>query len=204
MLRTLLPKVISQNDLEMSYVHKVIEVIEICLHLLNESSHTIINASLECLSVILSNSNAKLNSFLCGDTLNHIEILCKKRSLKNQLFRRKTSITSIETFTSNFQSSTPDKHSKLKVPSNSAQSSNHINETVDDKALLTCSDIEMDSFRINESESEKNFDSPLMQSPARMAISRSEPDTPLSKSHKTGDSFGSFFNTILTHSSTGK
>lgn len=213
MLRILLPNVISQNDLEISYVHKVIEIIEVCLHLLNDSSHTIINASLECLSVILSNSNAKLNSFLFGDSLNHIEILCKKRSLKNQLFRRKLSITSIETFTSNIQSSnsTPDKRSKLIVPSkntldasNSGKSTIHINETVDDKALLTCSDIEMDSFRINESESEKNFDSPLMQSPAKMTISRSEPDTSLSKSHKTGDSFGSFFNTILTHSSTGK
>lgn len=195
----------------MSYVHKVIEVIEVCLHLLNESSHTIINASLECLSVILSNSNPKLNSFLFDDSLNHIAILSKKRSLKNQLFRRKPSITSTETFASNFQSSTPDKHSKLKLPSkgtrnvsNSNESPNHISEIVDDKALLTCSDIEMDSFRINESESEKNFDSPLMQSPARMVISRSEPDTPLSKCHKTGDSFGSFFNTILTHSSTGK
>lgn len=195
----------------MSYVHKVIEMIEICLHLLNESSHTIINASLECLSVILSNSNAKLNTFLFGDPLNHIKILCKKRSLKNQLFRRKPLITSVETFSSNFQSSTPDKHSKLKMRSkdtlnvsNTGESPKHINETVDDKALLTCSDIEMDSFRINESESEKNFDSPLMQSPARMATSKSEPDTPLSKSLRTGDSFGSFFNTILTHSSTGK
>lgn len=196
----------------MLYVHKVIEVIEICLHLLTDSSHTIINASLECLSVILSNSNAKLNSFLFGDSLKHIEILCKKRTLKNQLFRRKPSVTSIETFTSNFQSSTPDKHSNLKVStkdtlnvSNSGQSPNHIiNNTVDEKALLTCSDIEMDSFRMNGSESEKNFDSPSMQSPARIAISRSQPDTPLSKSHKTGDSFGSFFNTILSHSSTGK
>lgn len=113
LLRVLLPKILSAEVLEACVAHKVIEVYEICLHLLGDKNHTIINASLECLCVVLTNSKPKLTNLLISDK--HMEILCKKRSLKNQIFRRKLSTSSMEVATLKNQLVTPIKRTKTKV-----------------------------------------------------------------------------------------
>lgn len=211
LLRVLIPKILLFDLLETQVIHKIIEIYEICLHLLNDSNHSIINASLECMCVILNNSPPKLTEYLVCTKLKHMEILCKKRSLKNQIFRRKSSTTSTEQGKSKNQL-----HSSPGIPSKSDHSGALKDDddiknalldasvvSTDDKALLTGSDLETDSFKANDTESEKNYDSSSTQSPVRISKTKSTSDMVLLKSQKSTDSIGSFFDKILTHPNTG-
>lgn len=225
-LRVLLPVVLAEKILEQCVVYKIIEIYEVCLHLLNNSNHTIINASLECLCTILSNSRPQLNELLLCNQLKHMDILSKKRSLKNQIVRRKSSTESVQLSNiSKNQLFTPERAFKLspnrnfdrcndkidsksdsneldspmKKPSNLLDSSTS-QASSDDKALLTCSDIELDSFRTSDSDANKSTLS--MKSPNKSEADSADSGT-LTR-QKSTDSIGSFFNTILTHSNTGK
>lgn len=203
--------------------HKVIEIYEICLHLLNDSNHTIINASLECLCVILNNSKPQLTTFLVNDKLMHMEILCKKRSLKNQIFRRKLSSSSFEMSTSKNLFESPKnagkaKKSEIRIRTSSTReldnsesdASNVLDNTsvqnalCDDRGLLTGSDIELDSMRLNDFELCQSNES-LVQMPDKNspAIKKSGTETNPLKSQKSTDSIGSFLNTLM-HPNTGK
>lgn len=96
-LRVLLPKLLSasiHNDPNTLYT--IIEILEVCLHLLNDPSHTIINASLECICVILNQPNVSLKNLLNSKSLEHNDILHNRKSLKNKIFNRKLSASSIE------------------------------------------------------------------------------------------------------------
>lgn len=96
-LRVLLPKLLSatsRND--PNTLHTIIEILEVCLHLLNDPSHTIINASLECICVILNQPNFHLKNLLNSKSLEHNDILHNRKSLKNKIFNRKLSASSIE------------------------------------------------------------------------------------------------------------
>lgn len=196
LLRILIPKILSMDILETTIIHRVIEVYELCLHLLNESNHTIINASLECLCAILSNSGSKLNGYLFSDDAKHMEVLGKKRSLKHQMFGRKGAGTMLEECKLNIQTSTPEKKRNDSTTHEMIADASAIH---DDKALLTCSDIETDCSNLNESESEKNHGSPSF---IQLSM-RNDSNTNTSVGLKSADTFGSFFNTILTHSNTG-
>lgn len=77
-------------------LHSIIEILEVCLHLLNDPSHTIINASLECICVIVNQPNANLKKLLNSKSLEHNDILRNRKSLKNKIFNRKLSASSIE------------------------------------------------------------------------------------------------------------
>lgn len=219
LLRILLPKILSANPLESCVVHKVIEIFEICLHLLNDSNHTIINASLECLSVILNHSKPKLTKFLVRDKLIHMEILCKKRSLKNQIFRRKLSSSSLDASTSKNQLESPKtaakpKKSETRIRTSSTRelenSESDASNVVDsaaaqsnanDKGLLTGSDIELDSMRLNDFELCQSNES-LVQLSEKNSPAIKKGQNPL-KSQKSTDSIGSFLNTLM-HPNTGK
>lgn len=222
LLRVLLPKILLKHTLELCVVHKIIEIYEICLHFLNDGNHTIINASLECLCVILSNSKSELSNLLMNDKLIHMEVLCKKRSLKNQIFRRKQSTSSIEISKQQLSSSQNnvlkskrsmnDVHSStVKELDNSESDVSNVldyvtthTELLDDKGLLTGSDIELDSMRLNDFELNQSNES-LVQLSERIspAIKRMTQDAHSLKSQKSIDSVGSFFNTLI-HPNTGE
>lgn len=204
-LRVLLPRMLSSDRMDIQVIHKVIEIYEICLHLLSDKNHSIINASLECVSVILSNAPIKLIDYLTNENMKHMEILCKRKSLKNQIFRRKSSNTSSEQLDVKHQFfASPKSKARPKGADNSVlNESELLNETsvpFDDKSLLTGSDVECDSFRATDTDGEKGFDSPARTPLMRLKQSK---DSDSLKSPKSADSVGAFFNTILSSSNTG-
>lgn len=218
LFRVLLPKFLSFNSLELCVVHKIIEIYEICLHLLGDNNHTIINASLECLCCILSNSKPQLANLLINDKLIHMEVLCKKRSLKNQIFRRKLSTSSMETSKNPLASPGNPlqlKKSEMDVLSSTAKdfdnsesdASNVLdyvtaqNASLDDKGLLTGSDIELDSLRLNDFELCQSNESLVQLSETSSPANKKTVQHPL-KSQKSTDSIGSFLNTLM-HPNTG-
>lgn len=205
LLRVLLPKILSA---EPCATHKVIEVYEICLHLLGDSNHTIINASLECLCVILTNSKPKFTNLLISDKLIHMDILCKKRSIKNQIFRRKLSTSSLEVSAMKNPKATPMKLVKTtKTPTELENSESEASNVVDyaiahsvhfdDKGLLTGSDVELNDFELCQSNESlvklSDTSSPIVSKPK---------DVHSLKSHKSTDSLSSIFNTLI-HPNTG-
>lgn len=204
--RVLLPTMLAFDRIDIQVIHKVVEVYEICLHLLNEKSHSIINASLECMCVILSNAPAKLADYLSSEHLRHMAILGRRKSLKNLIFRRKSSTASSVQLEMRQQlfASSPRTPSRPKCADTSAVLERDLlNEThipFDDRALLTGSDGEADSLRATDTDGEKGFDSP-----ARTPIlqPRQPKDGASLKSPKPTDAVGSFFNTILSHPNTG-
>lgn len=222
LLRILLPKIMSANPLDQCVVHKTIEIYEICLHLLNDTNHTIINASLECLCAILTHSKPQLTNYLASDQLIHMEVLCKKRTLKNQIFRRKLSSSSIDVSISKNQLVSPINMAKAKTQESSTPSrkigglskeleypdaKNPVppSSSYDDKGLLTGSDVELDSMRLNDFELCQSNESLLQlsekNSPAIKKSSHNE-NQPL-KTQKSTDSIGSFLNQLM-HPNTGK
>lgn len=220
LLRVLLPKILSTNSLELCVVHKVIEVYDMCLHLLTDGNHTIINASLECISVILANSKPQLTNLLINDKLIHMDVLRKKRSLKNQIFRRKLSTSSMEPAKNPLSPDSAVKSKKLSATNQSITSkelendesdvSNVLdyvaahNATFDDKGLLTGSDIELDSLRLNDFELCQSNESLVQLSETNSpAIKKMSTVSQPLKSQKSTDSIGSFFNTLI-HPNAGK
>lgn len=223
LLRILLPKIMSANPLDQCVVHKIIEIYEICLHLLNDTNHTIINASLETLCAILTHSKPQLTNFLASNELIHMEVLSKKRTLKNQIFRRKLSSSSIDVSLPKNQMDSPVHSAKVKTQKSSPshkvigglskafENSEYANakhpslSSYDDKGLLTGSDVELDSMRLNDFELCQSNESLLQLSEKNSpAIKKSPHDEnhPL-KSQKSTDSIGSFFNQLM-HPNTGK
>lgn len=215
LLRVLLPKFMSINSLDASVTHKVVEIYEICLHLLGDKNHTIINASLECLCVILTNSKPQLTNLLISDKLIHMEILCKKRTIKNLIFRRKLSASSMEVPTLKNQTATPRKHMKTtkmeidtqatkELENSESEASNVVNYALthnlacDDKGLLTGSDVELNDFELCQS----NESLVKLTDKTSPTICKSL-DTHSLKSHKSTDSLSSIFNTLM-HPNTGQ
>lgn len=220
LLRVLLPKILSTTSLELCVVHKVIEIYEVCLHLLGDTNHTIINASLECLCVLLNNSKPQLSNLLINDKLIHMEVLCRKRSLKNQIFRRKLSTSSLDTAKNPLSSPTSAIKSKktqsdgystiakdLESESDVSNVLDYVtahNASIDDKGLLTGSDIEMDSLRLNDFELCQSNESLVQLSETSSPITKkSTQETHTLKNQKSTDSIGSFLNTLI-HPNTGR
>lgn len=221
LLRILLPKIMSANPLDQCVVHKIIEIYEICLHSLNDTNHTIINASLECLCAILINSKPQLTNFLASDKLIHMDVLHKKRTLKNQIFRRKLSSSSIDLSLSKNQMDSPVNVAKKKAQKSSPAHkigslskelesgefamARNPSSLYDDKGLLTGSDVELDSMRLNDFELCQSNESLVQLSEKNSpAIKKSSHDeNPPLKSQKSTDSIGSFLNQLM-HTNTGK
>lgn len=218
LLRLLLPVVLRLTNGDHIVIAKTIEIVEFCLHLLHDPSHTIINAALECLNVIFDDPRPRLKHFLCSCQLKHMEILRKRRTLKHQIFKTKSSTSSIEYDRSKnnlFSASIASSPIHVNQSANDTESGHEmaisekrINTTGDDRALLTCSDIEMESFKSTDFETsrgdiDRGYDSSAMHSPAIASTQRklsSNGDTVSSKSQT--DSIGSFFTSILAHPNT--
>lgn len=203
LLRLLVPFLLLQKNGENIIVPKVIEVIEYCLHLLNEEkSHTIINASLECLNGILCETNCKLKEYLVNDKLEHMNILRKRRTIKHQIQRgqinikdsntsRKTSFSSIQNmsqFNKDLITSSP-----IRSMKNEIESLKESKKFSSEDKLLTCSDNEFDATN-NESLYSSRDD---IQSQNSSVISLQSLES--WKNQKSSDSIGSFFTSILSH-----
>lgn len=253
----MLPLLLSRENFDIKIIHQIIEIYEICLELLQDSNHTIVNASLECVCIISENPKPALRKYLTS--FRHVDILRKKKTLKNVIFNRKSSASSIEIMRSMTDSrvlgslmsssSTPKKvghgtgrwrgnfnlnndcevdsmrdeiegglgiRSKGKTSATDGLLKKTLDESTsstastltanDDRALLTCSDIEMDSFRSVDSELyDTCYDSASMQSPARnWSHEKPAAETVSLKSQKSTESIGSIINSILSHPNTGK
>lgn len=211
LLRILLPKIISTSPLDSCVVHKTIEIYEICLHLLNDTNHTVINASLECLCAILSHSKPQLTNYLASDKLIHMDVLCKKRTLKNQIFRRKLSSPSLDDSSVNVANVKTQKTSPVQENSDLVKREAENSESTvakntlsyDDKGLLTGSDVELDSLRLNDFELCQSNESLLQLSEKNSpSIKKTSHEENRLKSQKSTDSIGSFLNQLM-HSNTG-
>lgn len=219
LLRLLLPVVLRLTNGDHIVIAKTIEIVEFCLHLLHDPSHTIINAALECLNVIFDSPRPRLKHFLCSFQLKHMEILRKRRTLKHQIFKTKSSTSSIEfgrsknnLFSPSFTSSPVHANQSAVETESGAESGKiggkRLNLTGDEKALLTCSDIEMESFKCTDfdtsrGDADRGYDSSATHSPAIASAQRKLSTSGDSISLKSQtDSIGSFFTSILAHPNT--
>lgn len=174
-LRCILPVLLKFDN--QSITNIIIEIIDLCLQFLHENNHSIINASLEVLNVIVSNSNFDLKSILRSNSLEHNDILLKRKSLKNQIFH----IVVNDSRNVSRKSSTeiPAKDLKIENEQYLRVSANHQN----------CSDA--DSLKSME------FDAEITLSHGEKKI-----DSTSLKSQKSTESIGSFFNSILGQTNT--
>ena len=181
LLRLCMPKLVSSK----SYHQNVLELLETCLNYLKtESNHSIINANLEVLNVLLSSSKSSAemkNLLIDDDELLHKDMLLSKRSmsaLKN-LDSRKSSDTETLKIQDNF----------LQIPSASTSVMSTPN-----KSLTDFSDVEGDSFK------SIDFDAEMSASPATMKnfLERGAETMSL----KSTDSINSFFSSIASNTET--
>lgn len=174
-LRCILPVLLKFDN--QSITNIIIEIIDLCLQFLHENNHSIINASLEVLNVILSNTNFDLKSILRSSSLEHNDILLKRKSLKNQIFH----IVVNDSRNVSRKSSTeiPIKDLKIENEQFLRVSANHQN----------CSDA--DSLKSME------FDAEITLSHGETKM-----DSTSLKSQKSTESIGSFFNSILGQTNT--
>lgn len=259
-LRLLLPVLLQQDNCDFA---KTIEIYDLCLHLLHDKSHSIINAALEVICIVLNEPRPKLKALLT--TFEHVDIIRKRKSLKSMLFNRnlnESKTTSRKSSAETIKNVSYDK-AKEKTPATSTtlQSKTQEQQPLDDNpnvnknkiefgtmerkenylrvkhgncqdatvagaatttTTTTDSDIEMDSFKSIEFDSEiamsqsftlshnddESFDggntdnavAVLGDKPPR----RQKSDTTSLKSQKSTESIGSFINSLLSHSNTGK
>lgn len=178
LLRLLIPVLVSSEQ----HHQKVLELLETCLNILKaESNHSIINANLEVLNVLLTsaNSSSDMKELLTdSDEMLHKDMLLSKRSMSAfiNLDSRKSSDTETLKMQDNF----------LQIPSASASVMSTPN-----KSMTDFSDVEGDSFK------SIDFDAEMSSSPATMKnfIERGAETMSL----KSTDSINSFFNSIATN-----
>lgn len=181
MLRLLIPELKQNCD-----VAKIVQILDVCLHLLHDKSHSIINASLEVIHAILRCSNKSLKKLLTSRE--HIEVIRQEDSLRNLIFKKNGNKVSCSS-----KSEEIDKHYFEMNSSRELEGSIFSKDTqILDEGCLSCTDIEMDSLKSIDSSQET-------ENPKKKS------DTMSLKSQKSTESFGSFFNSLLTQSKpTGK
>ncbi|XP_049538102.1 huntingtin [Anopheles darlingi] len=184
-------------------VDKAIETYDLCLHFLREGSHTTINATLEVLLIILNHVQPAVRKVLLSDQGDHRKMLLKRKTLKNSIFK----INISESLLSSRKSSTDARSDQLLRPGSLPLTSTPTKFPVptDDRSLASASDIELDSLKSMELDSESRL-APALQldqsvgagsSPCTAPASAPAPDTLSLKSQKSTDSIGSFLNTLL-------
>lgn len=180
MMRLLIPELKQNCD-----VVKIIQILDVCLHLLHDKSHSIINASLEVIHAILRCSNKSLKTLLTSRE--HIDMIRQPDSLRNVIFKKSGNKVSPS------KSNEIDKHYFEMSSSRELEGSLFSKDTqILDEGCLSCTDIEMDSLKsIDSSQETEN--------------TKKRSDTMSLKSQKSTESFGSFFNALLSQSKpTGK
>lgn len=182
LLRLCMPLLVSSN----SYHQKVLELLETCLNYLKtESNHSIINANLEVVNVLLTSANSSVEMkelLIDDDKMLHKDMLLSKRSMSAlmNLDSRKSSDTETLKIHDNF----------LQIPSASTSVMSTPNKSL--TALTDFSDVEGDSFKSIDFEGEtsspitKNF---LERGAETMSL-------------KSTDSINSFFNSIASNTET--
>lgn len=255
-LRLLLPVLLQQDNCDFA---KTIEIYDLCLHLLHDKSHSIINAALEVICIVLNEPRPELKALLT--TFEHVDIIRKRKSLKSMLFNRnlneskttsrKSSAETIKNVsydkakekspatTTTLQSKTQEqplddisnvnknkiefgtierKENYLRVKHGNCQDATVAGVT---STTTTDSDIEMDSFKSIEFDSEiamsqsftlSHNDEGVDGGNADNAVTvlgdkphrRQKSDTTSLRSQKSTESIGSFINSLLSHSNTGK
>lgn len=177
MLRLLIPELTTKQNCDW---HKIVQILDVCLQLLHDKSHSIINASLEVIHAILRCSSSRLHALLTSGE--HIDVVRQDDSLRNLIFKKNGS-----KFASS-KSTEIDKHFFEMHSSRELEGSLFSKETqILDEGCLSCTDIEMDSLKsIDSSHETENV--------------KKKTDTTSLKSQKSTESFGSFFNTLLSQS----
>uniref|UniRef100_A0A2M4B803 Huntingtin n=2 Tax=Anopheles marajoara TaxID=58244 RepID=A0A2M4B803_9DIPT len=182
-------------------VEKAIETYDLCLHFLREGSHTTINATLEVLLVILNHVQPAVRKVLLSEQGDHRKMLLKRKTLKNSIFK----INISESLLSSRKSSTDARSDQLLRPGSLPLTSTPTKFPVptDDRSLASASDIELDSLKSMELDSESRL-APALQLDQSVSAGGSPctapapaPDTLSLKSQKSTDSIGSFLNTLL-------
>uniref|UniRef100_A0AAG5CW14 Huntingtin n=1 Tax=Anopheles atroparvus TaxID=41427 RepID=A0AAG5CW14_ANOAO len=199
--RAILPIVLRSCSVE-----KAIETFDLCLHFLREGTHTIINATLEVLLVILANVQPAVRKVLLSEQCEHRRMLLKRKTLKNSIFKLNPS----ESLLSSRKSSTDARSDHLLRPGTLALTSTPVKfpPPIDDRSLASASDIELDSLKSMDLDTESRtapalqleFSGMLDQSAASGTSVVPAADTLSLKSQKSTDSIGSFLNTLLTNS----
>lgn len=181
LLRLCMPLLIASK----CYHQKVLELLETCLNYLKtEPNHSIINANLEVLNVLLTSANSSVEMkelLIDGDNMLHKDMLLSKRSMSAfmNLDSRKSSDTETLKIQDNF----------LQIPSASTSVMSTPN-----KSLTDFSDVEGDSFK------SIDFDADISSSPGTMKnfLERGAETMSL----KSTDSINSFFNSIASNTGT--
>uniref|UniRef100_A0A182W2X9 Huntingtin n=1 Tax=Anopheles minimus TaxID=112268 RepID=A0A182W2X9_9DIPT len=201
--RAILPIVLRNCSVE-----KAIETYDLCLHFLREGTHTIINATLEVLLVILGNVQPAVRKVLLSEQCEHRRMLLKRKTLKNSIFK----INPNDSLLSSRKSSTDARSELLLRPGSLPLTSTptKFSLPVDDRSLASASDIELDSLKSMDLDTEGRAAPPALQlefsdtsdstSGAKSSTVPPAPDTLSLKSQKSTDSIGSFINTLLTSS----
>uniref|UniRef100_A0A182YG60 Uncharacterized protein n=1 Tax=Anopheles stephensi TaxID=30069 RepID=A0A182YG60_ANOST len=202
--RSILPIVLRNCNVE-----KAIETYDLCLHFLREGTHTIINATLEVLLVILANVQPAVRKVLLSEHCEHRRMLLKRKTLKNSIFK----INPSDSLMSSRKSSTDARADHLLRPGSLPLTSTPTKFALptDDRSLASASDIELDSLKSMDLDTENRI-APALQlecsgtldTTASGTKNSSTPvasDTLSLKSQKSTDSIGSFINTLAFTSS---
>uniref|UniRef100_A0A182QCB2 Huntingtin n=1 Tax=Anopheles farauti TaxID=69004 RepID=A0A182QCB2_9DIPT len=201
--RAILPIVLHNCSVE-----KSIETFDLCLHFLREGTHTIINATLEVLLVILANVQPAVRKVMLSEQCEHRRMLLKRKTLKNSIFK----INPSDSILSSRKSSTDARSDHLLRPGSLPLTSTPTKfpQPTDDRSLASASDIELDSLKSMDLDTESK-NAPALQlecsgiTEVDSSASSAYPipaaaDTLSLKSQKSTDSIGSFLNTLLTSS----
>uniref|UniRef100_A0A182SEX2 Huntingtin n=1 Tax=Anopheles maculatus TaxID=74869 RepID=A0A182SEX2_9DIPT len=201
--RAILPIVLRNCNVE-----KAIETYDLCLHFLREGTHTIMNATLEVLLVILANVQPAVRRVLLSEHCEHRRMLLKRKTLKNSIFK----INPSDSLLSSRKSSTDARSDQLLRPGSLPLTSTPTKFAlpIDDRSLASASDIELDSLKSMDLDAESRT-APALQlecsgtldittAGAKTSSATPAPDTLSLKSQKSTDSIGSFINTLLTSS----
>ncbi|XP_053669287.1 huntingtin [Anopheles marshallii] len=201
--RAILPIVLRNCSVE-----KAIETYDLCLHFLREGTHTIINATLEVLLAILVNVQPAVRKVLLSEQCEHRRMLLKRKTLKNSIFK----INPSDSLLSSRKSSTDARSDQLLRPGSLPLTSTptKFSLPVDDRSLASASDIELDSLKSMDLDTESRTVPPALQLECAGALDTTSgvknspvppaPDTVSLKSQKSTDSIGSFINTLLSSS----
>ncbi|XP_062702131.1 huntingtin [Aedes albopictus] len=179
-----------------STVEKSVEILDLVLYFLKDGNHSVVNAALEAIAVILNNLQPCAKKVLLSQDVEHRSWLLRRKSLKNSVFK----INMSESLLGSRKSSTdaridslkPDKHmSFLQVTSTPTKFT-----PGDDKSLASASDLEMDFSRCIENSLQMANSSPEKE----VKPKPSQADNVSLKRQKSTDSIGSLINTFLVTS----
>lgn len=177
MLRLLIPELSHKENCDF---FKIVQILDVCLQLLHDKSHSIINASLEVIHAILRCNHKSFKTLLTSK--DHIDVIRQEDSLRNLIFRKGGSRLSTSKLNE------IDKHYFEMNSSRELEGSIFSKDTqILDEGCLSCTDIEMDSLKsVDSSQEAENL--------------KNKSDTTSLKSQKSTESFGSFFNSLLSQS----